>query len=196
MTYMILNNDDQYFLIVDKLDLFPELSQSPSEMIEQIMNALLLSSNNIYTAIKSIVELQKITSKMLNNHIVDILTHIKSFLTLHHLSFCQGESVRGFYPRYNNKSLNYRDIGKQLPMNIEFALQKKISFVNRQIKFEESFYLYVYELIEKQRKTETYNRNDSFIEQIESMTLSQYVKTLEIIKHEANKFKRKLQNEK
>ncbi len=53
-------SNDQYFLILPEINLLPELSKVPVQLIEQIMNGLLLltTNENIEEALNRVVSLE------------------------------------------------------------------------------------------------------------------------------------------
>lgn len=186
-------SEDNHYLIIHSLNLFPELSNDPIVMYEQIMNALILiNDSNIQIAVEAIVLLQTIygDKSILFSDIASQLAQLKLFLNGYKLDYCLGEEVRAYYPNYHNKLHNYSEIGKQAAINMDFALRKKVSFDGHKIKFEDSFFHMVLQILHKQRETEKYNPDDKLLFNIiEPLTMNNHVATLNTIKKEVIGFK-------
>lgn len=183
-------SDNQYFLIIPQLNIFPELEHNSVKMSEQIMNALLLISNtNIYEGINNVLEFEKIAKLNLNitaQNDFDILTN---FLQEFGLSIMVGEQVRLLYPKYHNELLNYREVSKQKSMNLEFALQKKLQYDGFNIILENTFITWVYELLNTQFLASKYNHLDKLIYHfIEPRATLKQQEIREIIKEETESY--------
>ncbi len=148
-------NDEQYFLIIKDLNLYPEIKQNTIKMLEQVMNAfILLSVNNIQAGIDQVLELEKFCQPFLKNSYIDVLELIRPMLKELNIWIAQGEQVRAFYANYNDEGKHYAEVGKQEPMNLEFALAKKVSYDGKNIIWEDTFAGWVDNImVERELKT-------------------------------------------
>ena len=120
---MFALNNNQYFLVINQLNLFPEITPKTIPMLEQVFNAILLqSTNNIQLGIDNILNLEYFCKTMLNDNYLDVLKKIEPTLHHHGIYVVQGEQIRGYYAGYGDSDKHYRDIGKQHPMNVEFIV--------------------------------------------------------------------------
>ena len=130
---MFAINDEQYFLIIKDLNLYPEIKQNTIKMLEQIMNAfILLSVNNIQAGIDKVLELEHVCQPFLKESYIDVLERVRPMLKELRIGVAQGEQVRAFYANYNDESKHYDEIGKQEPMNLEFSLLTDVTHVVRE----------------------------------------------------------------
>lgn len=183
-------SDDQYFLILDEINLFPELSSNPLQMIEQIMNGLLLTAHeNVQEGLNRVLNLEHICKSIIDADIFLLLETIKPILESYEILIARGLEVKAMYPRYENKKKYFWDVGKQAAMNLEFSLAKKLSFDGTQIKFESTYIDWVCEILESQRETSKYNSNDKLIYHIiEPQATVKHVETREIIEKETENY--------
>lgn len=191
-------NNNQFFLIISEIHLFPELSTNHTEMIEQVMNGLLLSSgNNIQLGINKVVELE-VLYKSLDPQDIEkrapeiatriIMDEIKAFLKQYNLFIVRGEDVRVFYPLYH-KNKHYGSIGKQAAINTEFALEKKINYDGQEITFTDSYTAWVNDLLSEQREQSNYNADDKLVYHfIEPQASLKHVETINIIRDETERY--------
>lgn len=183
-------SDDQYFLILDEINLFPELSPNPVQMIEQIMNGLLLTAHdNVQEGLNRVLNLEHTCKSIIGADIFLLLETIKPILENYGILIARGLEVKAMYPRYENKKKYFWDVGKQAAMNLEFSLAKKLSFDGTQIKFESTYIDWVCEILESQRETSKYNSNDKLIYHIiEPQATVKHVETREIIEKETENY--------
>ena len=182
-------NDNQFFLIITEINLFPELSDSNVEMIEQIMNALLLvHKDNLQAGINKVIEFEMLYNSLRTDNRIEIMKEIQPFLKNHKIFIVQGENVRVFYPLYH-KNKNYQDIGKQSAINTEFALEKKINYDGQKITFTDYYLSWVDELINQQRELNSYNQADKLIFHfIEPKVTIKHTETMNIIRQETERY--------
>jgi hypothetical protein len=187
---MLKMNDNQHFLILVDINLYPEIKTNTIEMIEQIMNAyLLLNKNNIQKGINSVLAIEHYCQKFLNDNYLVLLNKIKPILEESNICIAQGEQVRFLYDKYHQNGKHYWDIGKQACINLEFALEKKLSYDGKNIKWEESFLDWVDSvLIEREEKSQ-HNPEDKLIfSYIEPRTIDKRVEIKNIILEETEKY--------
>ena len=184
--------NDQYFLILPEINLFPELSKVPVQLIEQIMNGLLLTTNeNIEEALNRVVSLEILCKQFDLSTISfnDVLEVIKPFLEHYGLLIARGLEVKAMYPKYTHKNKYFWDVGKQAAINLEFSLAKKLSFNGQQIRFENTFIDWVIQILEAQRGNSQYNAQDKLLYHIiEPQATIKHVETREIIEQETDKY--------
>ena len=76
--YMIT---DQYFLILKELNLFPELSTDTTIMIEQVMNGVLLySQQNLQEALNRVVTLEVTCKSIINQDYQSVISAISPLI--------------------------------------------------------------------------------------------------------------------
>jgi len=194
-------NNNQYFLLLPELNLCPEIKTNTIEMIEQIMNAhVLLNKNNIQQGINNILELEYYCKPFLFDNYVAVLEQITPLLNNFSIYVAQGEQVRGMYSKYHNKSKNYSDVGKQAAINLEFALEKKLSYDGRNITWEDTSRDFVDKLIRQQDEVSQYNTADRLVyNNIHPKTLNSRLDIRDIILEEIERhveeYRKKLQLE-
>ena len=178
---MFALNNNQYFLVINQLNLFPEITPKTIPMLEQVFNAILLqSTNNIQLGIDNILNLEYFCKTMLNDNYLDVLKKIEPTLHHHGIYVVQGEQIRGYYAGYGDSDKHYRDIGKQHPMNVEFALSKKISYNGKSIIWENTYVDWLNKLMMEREQKTNHQPDDHFI----TNTLFQKVQDLHwSIKH-------------
>lgn len=183
-------DSNQHFLIISEINLFPELKTETVSMIEQIMNALLLSCHeNIQEGINRVIALESICKNNLTDSYVSVLQRIQTFLGNHQIFITQGEKVRLFYPRYHNSKFYYKDIGKQAAINTEFAMEKKISYDGKDIIFEDSYNSWVNGIINRHRETNLHNPKDKLMFHIiEPQVNLKHIQAINIIQEETHKY--------
>ena len=100
-------SEDQIFLIISEINLFPELNTTNSiKMVEQIMNALLITSKeNIQEGINRVVTLENFCKDSLvkNEDSKTLLEKLKPMLANYNMFTAQGDEVKLMYPRYYDK---------------------------------------------------------------------------------------------
>jgi len=157
-------SDNQYFLIIKKLNLFPEIKPNTINMLEQIFNAILLQrTDNIEAGLNTILELEYFCKPYLNNSYIDLLNKISQVLNENNIYIVRGEQVRVAYARYGYKDKCYWDVGKQIPMNIEFSLEKKLKYDGKNITLEDTYSHWLNKIIMERERTTSHNPNDKFI---------------------------------
>mgnify|MGYP001806209958 CR=1 FL=1 len=185
-------SNDQYFLILSEINLFPELSKDPIQLVEQVMNGLLLTTNeNIEEALNRVVSLEILCKQLElpNSSFADVLKIVKPFLENYGLLIARGLEVKAMYPKYTHKNRYFWDVGKQAAINLEFSLAKKLSFNGHQIKFENTFIDWVMQILEAQRGNSQYNAQDKLLYHIiEPQATIKHVETREIIEQETDKY--------
>ncbi len=186
---MLQLSDDQYFLIIPDINLFPEINKNTIAMIEQIMNALLLSSkDNIQAGINKVVMFEIHCKPLLYQDYINVLNRIKPMLEAYNISIAQGEEVKSKYPRYH-KCKYYWEVGKQAAINLEFSLEKKLSYDGNEIKWESTYIDWVNQIINHQRENSSYNSQDKLLYHfIEPQATLKHVETREIILEETKKY--------
>ena len=182
-------SNDQYFLLIPEINLFPEIQKDTITMIEQLMNALLLShKNNIQHAIDLIIGLELSCKSLINYDYVFVLEKIKPMLNENKIFIAQGEEVRTMYPRYH-KLKYFWDVGKQAAMNLEFSLEKKLSYCGKKIKWEVTYADWINDILNKQRENGQYNSCDRLLYNlIEPLATIKYIETRQIIENETKKY--------
>lgn len=181
--------NNQYFLLIPDIKLFPEIKPETILMLEQVMNALILTNkSNIQHGINSVIALERYCQDLLKESYLMALAKIKPLLEESNLHVAQGEEVRGMYPKYH-KSKYYQDIGKQAAINTEFALEKKISYNGKKITWENTYIDWVNQIINEDREAVIHNSADEFLYYtLVPKTLDPYVETREIILNETKKY--------
>lgn len=180
----------QYFLIISEINLFPEIKPNTIDMIEQMMNALLLSSKeNIQEGINRVLRLEFLCANKLADDYVSVLHSLQNFLEKHHIYIVQGEQVRLCYPRYHNSKFYYKDISKQTAINTEFAMEKKVSYNGKEIIFEDSYNFWINSISNKHRENNAYNPADKFMYHIiEPQINLKHIAAVNIIQEETYKY--------
>lgn len=180
--------NSKYFLLIPEIKLFPEITPKTIPMLEQVMNALILSNkNNLHKGINSVILLESYCNELIKEHYLTALDKIKPLLSEFNIEVAQGEEVRGAYPLYHKKKY-YWDIGKQTAINTEFALEKKISYNGKKIIWEETYIDWVNQIIAEDRDAVFHNSADEFLfYTLAPKTLERYVETRDIILHETIK---------
>lgn len=182
-------SDNQYFLIIPEINLFPEIHKNTISMIEQIMNAILLSSkNNLQAGINQIIMFELHCKDLLNQAYIKVLNNIKPLIESCKIYVANGEEVRIMYPRYN-KQKYFWDIGKQTAMNLEFSLEKKLSYDGKEITWESTYVDWVNQILNHQRETCAYNAQDKLLFHfIEPQATLKHVETRDIIESETKRY--------
>lgn len=183
-------SDDQYFLILPDINLYPELSTNPVQMIEQIMNGLLLTAHdNVQEALNRVLQLEHISKAYVNSDFATLLETIKPILESFGILIAKGLEVKAMYPRYENKKKFFWDVGKQAAMNLEFSLAKKLSFDGTQIQLESTYIDWVCQILDSQRETSSYNESDKLIYHIiEPQATIKHIELREIIEKETKNY--------
>lgn len=179
----------QYFLLIPDIKLFPEIKPSTIPMLEQVMNALILTNKaNLQHGISSVITLESYCKDLLKDSYLAALDKIKPILKGSNIHVAQGEEVREMYPIYH-KNKYYWDIGKQTAVNTEFALEKKISYNGKKITWENTYIDWVNQIIAEDREAVTHNSADEFLfYTLAPKTLESYVETRDIILNETEKY--------
>lgn len=190
-------SNDQMFLIITEINLFPELSTNTIKMVEQIMNALLITSKeNIQEGINRVVTLENfcIDSLTRNEDSKILIEKLKPMLANYNIYTAQGDEVKLMYPRYH-KNKYFWDVGKQSAMNVEFSLEKKLSYNGKNIIWESTYIDWVYQLLTAQRETSKYNSEDRLTYYIiEPQVTLKHVQIRQIIEHETNEYVNEYRN--
>lgn len=181
---------NQYFLIIPQIKLFPAIKKNTIVMIEQIMNAVLLSNeDNIQTGINRVINLEMHCKNLVKLDYLQVLNELKPLLEQYNISVVQGEAVRTMYIHYNNYKEYYSDIGKQAAINLDFAKAKKISYTGQQIILENTYIEWLIEILENQRNNSKYNPEDKLVFRlIEPFATLKHVETRNIIKNQTKKY--------
>lgn len=193
----ITNN--QYFLLLPEINLYPEIKINTIEMLEQVMNALILvNKHNIQQGINAVITVETHSKPLINEGYLTVLQKIKPFLDQSKIYIAQGEKVRFMYPKYN-KGKYYWDVGKQAAINLEFALEKKLSFDGEKIIWESTYIDWINQIITENHESSTYNSNDELLYyHITPKALDNFIETREIILKETEnyvkQFRQQLQN--
>lgn len=182
-------SDDQMFLILTEINLFPELSSNTVQMIEQIMNALLITSkDNIQEGLNRVLMIENLCADSLAKESSEVLNLLKPILANFNIFTAQGVDVKLMYPRYHKKKY-FWDVGKQAAMNLEFSLEKKLSYDGVTITWESTFIDWIYQLLNSQREHSQYNAQDKLIYHIiEPQVTLKHVATLQLIEREILKY--------
>lgn len=182
-------SDDQLFLIISEINLFPEIHQSTIPMIEQIMNALLLSSKgNIQAGINKIIKLEIFCSNLLKLDYFTALNHLQPMLEEYDIYVVKGDEVKLAYPLYN-KQKYFWEVGKQAAINLEFALEKKISYDGKNITFESTYIDWINQIVNLQRDESSYNSQDKLLFNfIEPQATAKHAEIRDIIEEETKKY--------
>lgn len=180
---------NRYFLLVNEIGLFPEIIPHTVQMIEQIMNALILSSkSNLQIAINSVMVIESYSNDLIKLNYLVALDKLKPILLNFNIEIAQGEEVRGSYPLYNKKKY-YWDIGKQAAINTEFALEKKVSYNGKKITWENTYIDWVDQIIANDRDAILHNSTDEFLfHTLAPKTIKYFIKTRDLILSETIKF--------
>ena len=183
-------DDNKYFLVIPEIKLCPELNDNPIKMIEQVMNAYIISNyHNVRDGIKHVITLEYFCQDFLEDDFRDVLERIRPMLEKHNLHIAQGEEVRGYYPMFYDSSKYYWDIGKQTAINVEFATLKKLSYDGKKIEWLETYINWGYKKLNHEREIGRYNTEDElFYKRIEPKVLDPFLDTREIIIEETEKF--------
>lgn len=181
---------NQYFLIIPQIKLFPAIKKNTIVMIEQIMNAVLLSNeDNIQTGINQVINLEMHCKNLVKSDYLEVLNELKPLLEQYNIGVVQGEAVRAMYIYYNNYKEYYSDIGKQAAINLDFAKAKKISYTGQQIILENTYIEWLIEILENQRNNSKYNPEDKLVFRlIEPFATLKHVETRNIIKNQTKKY--------
>lgn len=157
-------NNDQYFLLIPDINLCPQIKADTISMLEQVFNAcILINKNNIQQGINNILELEYYCKAYLLHNYITVLEQITPLLNKFSMYVAQGEQVRLMYPKYHKQQKFYWDVGKQSAINLEFALEKKLSFDGVDIKWEQTFIDMVDKLMLEQAEQSQYNNQDELI---------------------------------
>lgn len=181
--------ENQVFLIIADINLFPELSTNTIKMVEQIMNALLITSKeNIQEGINRVLMVENICANSLAKEPSEVLNLLKPMLANFNIFTAQGVDVKLMYPRYHKKKY-FWDVGKQAAMNLEFSLEKKLSYDGVTITWESTFIDWIFQLLNLQREHSQYNSQDRLIYYIiEPQATLKHVATLKLIEREVFKY--------
>lgn len=179
----------QYFLLIPEINLYPEIHTNTILMLEQVMNALILTNKqNIQHGINLVINLEKYCKSLTNENYLIVLKKIENILKESNIYIAQGEEVRAMYPKYH-KQKYYWDVGKQAAINLEFALEKKLSFDGVNIIWEPTYIDWIYELVKECRENCSYNLNDTLLyNRIVPKVLDNFIETREIILKETQKY--------
>ena len=183
-------SDDQYFLIIPQIKLFPELKTKTVAMIEQMMNAVLLASeDNIQTGINRIVDLEIRCKSLVKQDYLLVLNQLVPVLEQYDIGVVQGNLVQAMYPHYNDFKQHYTDIGKQAAINLDFAKAKKISYNGHYFTLEHTYIEWLIQKLENQRSNCRYNPSDKLVYTlIEPLFTMKHVETRNIIKNQTKKY--------
>ena len=188
-------SDDQLFLIISEINLFPEIRKDTISMIEQIMNALLLSSKeNIQSGIDKIIKLEIYCTNLLNLDYLTVLNKLRPMLEEHNILVVKGNQVKLAYPLYN-KQKYFWEVGKQAAIDLEFSLEKKISYDGKNITFESTYIDWVNQIVSRQRDESSYNSQDKLLFHfIEPQATAKHAETRDIIEDETKKYATEFRN--
>lgn len=155
-------NNDRYFLILENLNLYPELDTNIKKAVEQIMNAILLiHEENISFGIKEALKVKEIYENHTNISYFELIKKFNYLLRNYKIEIVNGENVRPYYGMYNN-SETYTYGKKQDIMNLEFFTMKKLSYKGGKIELERTFFNWIYKKIH-QEKINTSNDQKDFL---------------------------------
>lgn len=182
-------DNNRYFLLIPEIKLFPEITPKTIPMLEQVMNALILSNkSNLHRGINAVILLESYCKDLLKENYLTALAKLKPMLSEFNIEVAKGEEVRGVYPMYHKKKY-YWDIGKQTAINTEFALEKKISYNGKKITWENTYIDWVNQIIAEDRDAVFHNSADEFLfYTLAPKTMESYVETREIILNETIKY--------
>lgn len=188
----------KYYLVISKINLFPELKEDSILMIEQIMNAILISnSDNIQLGIERILIIENIAKQCSDLDYTVLLNLLIPKLNEYEILVVKDTEVSIYYPRYKNSKKYLKDVGLQKVIDHDFALEKKISYDGLKINFENTFIDWVSSILADQKETSKYNTQDKLLYHfIEPKASVKHLEIREIIEsetqHFANKFRKSL----
>lgn len=187
---MLKINDNQHFFILADINLCPEIKTNTIAMVEQVMNAhILLNRNNIQKGVNNVLDTEYYCQPFLHDDYLTLLTKIRPMLEKADIYIAQGEQVQVMYEKYHQRGKYYWEVGKQASINLEFALEKKLSYDGMTIKWEETFIDWVDQImIEREEKTQ-HNSDDKLIfSYIEPKTTDRRLEIKDIILQETQKY--------
>ena len=187
---MLKINDNQHFFILDNINLCPEIKTNTIDMVEQIMNAhILLNRNNIQKGVNLVLDTEYYCKPFLNEDYLTLLNKIKPMLEASNIYVAQGEEVKVMYGKYHQRGKYYWEVGKQASINLEFALEKKLSYDGMAIKWEETFIEWVDQImIEREEKTQHNSEDKLIFSYIEPKTTDRRLEIKDIILEETQKY--------
>ena len=156
--------NDQYFLILEDLDLFPEIKPNTIAMIEQIMNAqILLNKDNIQQGVTRALDIEYYCRPFITEHYLTLLNRLRPMLQEFHITIIQGEQVKCLYPSYHDRTKYYWDIGKQSLINNDFAVLKKLSYNGKDIIWEHTYIQWVEKIMMDREEQTQHKPSDTLI---------------------------------
>ncbi len=183
-------NNNQHFLLLPELNLCPEINTNTISMIEQIMNAhVLLNSHNIQCGVERVLELEYYCQQFLSDAYDVLLIKLTPMLNKYNIHIAQGEQVRGMYPLYHKTNKYYSEVGKQTAINLDFALDKKLSYDGLSIIWENTYIDWVDRIMLKQEELSEYNTADKLLfTRIQPKTMNSRLDIKDIILEETQKY--------
>ncbi len=142
----------------------------------------------IQLGINKLVTFENYCRTLLNKEYTLVLNKLKPMLEYSNIFIARGEEVKLMYPLYQQKKY-FWEVGKQAAINLEFALEKKLSYDGKEIKFEDTYIDWVGQILNSQREKSNYNSKDKLLYNcIEPQATLKHVETREIILKETENY--------
>jgi len=146
---MSLNN--QYYLVLKDLNLYPSLSSNSIEMIEQVMNGVILVSlQNLQDSINRLITLEVTCKPILDQEYTSIIHALQPLAQSYGVPIVDSREGNSYIiNHYNNRLKHYPD-SKLNDINHQFQNLKKVSYDGNRVEFLHTFYDWFYEVVHQQ----------------------------------------------
>lgn len=183
-------NKRDYFLMVNKINLCPTIKKNTIKMIEQVMNAVILTyKGNIQSAIENIIDIENICKKIIKEDYLSVLEKIKVKMESINIFIGNSDDVKIMHVNFIKSGYFYFDVGTQAVIDIEFGLQKKVKYNGKKIEFLDTYVEWIRKIIDERRTLSMHNPDDKLLYyKITPKTLDQLIETENIILEETKKY--------
>lgn len=184
-------SENQYFLILEEVGLFPSLSTNTIEMIEQVMNGVVLSSkSNIQEALNRVIFLEVKCQSLIHQEYNLAVEAIALLVSSFNVRIVNRNIGWRYIVNYNDRRKYF--INKIDDINHQFQLLKKITYDGKSITFENTFINWVYDLVNLQHTFVKHNLEDKFMSNTVFPQLTNQIQaSIDTIEEETNRYVQK-----
>ncbi len=158
----MLNN--QYFLVLKELNLYPSLSPDSIEMIEQVMNGVILVSlQNLQDSINRLITLEVTCKPILDQEYTSIIHALQPLAQSYGAPIVDARVANSYIIHHYNNRLKHYSNDKLDDINHQFSSFKKISYDGNRVEFLPTFFDWVYEMVHQQHTFIVHNPADELM---------------------------------
>ena len=185
-----MSSNNQYFLVLKELNLYPSLSQSSIEMIEQVMNGVILVSlQNLQDSINRLITLEVTCKPILDQEYTSVIHALQPLAQSYGVPIVDAQVANSYIIHHYNNRLKHYSNDKLDDINHQFSSLKKIAYNGNQVEFLPTFYDWVYEVVHQQHTFIVHNPADKLMNEHLFPDLSPYIqRAIDTIEEHTNHY--------